>query len=394
MYTKKKKIIKFIICLAVIFNSIILMANANVEKMYEAYVDDILIGYTDNKNEFKQIYSDFNNELNEKVGSNLVQGKKIKFKANRDNIDKSSEENIKKNLKKVINDEVDAKIININNENYGVVFNEDEAKDVLKDFIVKNTEKFNVDVKSIINTEIKGNVKYLDIKTSVCNINDNDEIVDKMLNDKNLKVDIKVKEEKDVVIEPKTQIKRDDSKYIGENNIKEGIKGSKKVDSEVTYCNGEKVNEKIISEDVIKEPINRIEYRGSKTPIGTKVAFLQYPTRGTYITSKFGPRWGKNHNGIDIAGNTGDSVIAAFDGVIEDAGVVSGYGNMIKIKHENEFETLYGHLSAINVKKGQKVKKGDKIGAVGNTGRSTGPHLHFELKSKGVPINPEEYINK
>ncbi|SJT61603.1 Stage II sporulation protein Q [Clostridioides difficile] len=65
---------------------------------------------------------------------------------------------------------------------------------------------------------------------------------------------------------------------------------------------------------------------------------------------------------------------------------------MIKIKHEDGLETLYGHLSSINVKKGQEIKKGDVIGAVGSTGRSTGPHLHFELRSKGTPINPELYI--
>ncbi|MCS6105224.1 peptidase M23 [Clostridium botulinum] len=394
MNTRKMKVIKFIICLTVIFNSIILIANANSNKVFEAYVDGRLVGYIYDKKEFKQIYSGVNDELNKRLGTDLVQDKKLRFKTNKENIEKSSEENIKKNIKKIINDEVDAKLININNKDYGIVFNENEASDVFKDFIMQNLNKFNIKLDSVLNTEINANVKYSDVKVPISNVNDIKQIVDNMINDENIKVDVKIKEEKEVTVAPKTQIKRDDSMYIGESNIKEGEAGSKKVTAEVTYRNGEKLNENIISEYVTKETKDRIEYRGSKTPIGTKATFLQYPTRGRYITSKFGPRWGKTHNGIDIAGNTGDPVTAAFNGVIEEAGVVSGYGNMIKIKHEDGLETLYGHLSSIHVKKGQEIKKGDVIGAVGSTGRSTGPHLHFELRSKGTPINPESYIKQ
>ncbi|WP_252243272.1 MULTISPECIES: M23 family metallopeptidase [unclassified Clostridium] len=392
MNTRKMKVIKFIICLTVIFNSIILIANANSNKVFEAYVDGRLVGYIYDKKEFKQIYSEVNEELNKRLGTDVVQDKKVRFKANKESIEKSSEENIKNNIKKTINDEVDAKLININNKDYGIVFNENETSEVFKDFIMKNLNKFNMSLDSVLDTEINANVKYSDIKVPISTVNDIEQIVDNMINDENIKVNVKIKEEKEVTVAPKTQIKRDDSKYIGESNIKEGESGSKRVTAEVTYCNGEKLNENVISEYVTKEAKDKIEYRGSKTPIGAKVTFLQYPTRGRYITSKFGPRWGKTHNGIDIAGNTGDPVTAAFDGVIEDAGVVSGYGNMIKIKHEDGLETLYGHLSSINVKKGKEIKKGDVIGEVGSTGRSTGPHLHFELRSKGTPINPESYI--
>ncbi len=392
MNTRKMKVIKFIICLTVIFNSIILIANANSNKVFEAYVDGRLVGYIYDKKEFKQIYSEVNEELNKRLGTDVVQGKKVRFKGNKESIEKSSEENIKNNIKKTINDEVDAKLININNKDYGIVFNENETSEVFKYFIMKNLNKFNINLDSVLDTEINAKVKYSDIKVPISNVNDIEQIVDNMINDENIKVNVKIKEEKEVTVAPKTQIKRDDSMYIGESNIKEGESGSKRVTAEVTYCNGEKLNENVISEYVTKEAKDKIEYRGSKTPIGAKVTFLQYPTRGRYITSKFGPRWGKTHNGIDIAGNTGDPVTAAFDGVIEDAGVVSGYGNMIKIKHEDGLETLYGHLSSINVKKGQEIKKGDVIGEVGSTGRSTGPHLHFELRSKGTPINPELYI--
>lgn len=106
------------------------------------------------------------------------------------------------------------------------------------------------------------------------------------------------------------------------------------------------------------------------------------------ITSWFGWRDSCNHNGIDIDLNKGDPVVAAFEGKVRIAKREGGFGNVVIIRHYNGLETVYGHLSKIKVKEGQIVRSGQVIGLGGSTGHSTGSHLHFEIRFKGVPINP------
>jgi murein DD-endopeptidase MepM/ murein hydrolase activator NlpD len=111
------------------------------------------------------------------------------------------------------------------------------------------------------------------------------------------------------------------------------------------------------------------------------------------VNSKFGWRDGRMHKGIDINLNRGDAVVAAFDGMVRIACIKGGYGNVIIIRHYNGLETVYGHLSKIKVKPGQIVLAGQLIGLGGNTGRSSGPHLHFEVRFKGQALNPSSIIS-
>ena len=113
------------------------------------------------------------------------------------------------------------------------------------------------------------------------------------------------------------------------------------------------------------------------------------PTPSRKINSKFGPRWGRTHEGLDIKVYIGDTIRAAFDGKVRICKYNgSGYGYYIVIRHPNGLETLYGHLSKQIVKKDQIVRAGEPIGLGGNTGRSYGSHLHFETRLLGQPINP------
>lgn len=109
-------------------------------------------------------------------------------------------------------------------------------------------------------------------------------------------------------------------------------------------------------------------------------------------TSGFGPRWGKVHEGHDFAGPQGTAIHATAEGTVIFAGRQSGYGNLIKIRHQFGIETRYAHLSKIRVSVGQKVSRGDRIGDMGNTGRSTGTHLHYEVRVGGRPVDPMTYI--
>ncbi|MCD7900039.1 MAG: peptidoglycan DD-metalloendopeptidase family protein [Bacteroides sp.] len=115
------------------------------------------------------------------------------------------------------------------------------------------------------------------------------------------------------------------------------------------------------------------------------------PTPSTRITSKFGPRRGRMHNGIDVKVQVGDTIYAAFDGkirMVRDQGRRKGYGKYVVIRHDNGLETVYGHLSKHLVKEDELVKAGEPIGLGGNTGRSYGSHLHFETRFLGIAINP------
>jgi murein DD-endopeptidase MepM/ murein hydrolase activator NlpD len=118
---------------------------------------------------------------------------------------------------------------------------------------------------------------------------------------------------------------------------------------------------------------------------------LSSPVKGTE-TSPFGPRWGRNHDGVDIAAPTGTPIRAAECGIVSFAGAQSGYGNMVCVKHSSRFETCYAHMTNYAVSQGQRVEQGQVIGYVGCTGNCTGPHLHFETRVDGSARDPRPYL--
>ena len=121
-------------------------------------------------------------------------------------------------------------------------------------------------------------------------------------------------------------------------------------------------------------------------------ASLIWPVGGP-VTSGFGPRWGRQHNGIDIAANSGTTVAAGGAGTVIAAGNSGAFGNRVMIDHGGGLVTLYAHLSSINVSNGQSVNAGTAIGAIGCTGSCTGPHLHLETRINGVAYNPLNYLS-
>jgi murein DD-endopeptidase MepM/ murein hydrolase activator NlpD len=134
------------------------------------------------------------------------------------------------------------------------------------------------------------------------------------------------------------------------------------------------------------DEINLYRIAAERTP-------FSLPVLDSYrLTSGFGMRWGRLHAGLDFAAPVGTPIYATADGVVTEAGWSSGYGRLIKIQHEFGIETRYGHLNAIRVNVGERVSRGDRIGDMGNSGRSTGPHLHYEIRVGGEAVNPMVYI--
>ena len=188
-------------------------------------------------------------------------------------------------------------------------------------------------------------------------------------------------------------IDNDDWYTTEQKVLQEPEKGYRKMIADITYRNDEQVRVDIVYENIVKEAIPKIVERGTKTP-----PTYIYPVSGR-VSSSFGrrkaPKKGAStyHKGMDFAVPTGTAIRATSGGVVTKAGWGSGYGYVVYIRHPDGKESRYGHCSKVLVKAGQSVKQGEKIALSGNTGISTGPHLHFEILVGGSQVNPLKYLN-
>ncbi len=185
-----------------------------------------------------------------------------------------------------------------------------------------------------------------------------------------------------------TQYIENDSWYTTQQVVRqEAVPGHHEVTVLTTSRNGAETSREMVSENVITEPVPEIIEKGTQTP----PTYIKPITGGT-LTSTFKWRWGRMHKGIDWAVPKGTAVRASCGGTVVSAGWSGGYGNCITIRHPDGKQTRYGHLSKILVSAGQKVDQGQKIALSGNTGRSTGPHVHFEIIVNGSQVNPLKYL--
>jgi hypothetical protein len=169
-----------------------------------------------------------------------------------------------------------------------------------------------------------------------------------------------------------------------------GIDGFNTVTADISYISGRESDRVILDVEHTLEPVTQVIAQGTLAP----PTFIR-PFWGR-VTSTFGMRrlFGRTamHTGVDFAGPIGSPIVASSDGVVTFAGTRSGYGLCVEIRHPNGISTLYAHNSRNLVRVGQHVKQGELIARVGNTGRSTGPHVHFEIIVNGRPVNPFNYI--
>ncbi|MGM8215803.1 peptidoglycan DD-metalloendopeptidase family protein [Bacillaceae bacterium W0354] len=201
-----------------------------------------------------------------------------------------------------------------------------------------------------------------------------------------------VEKTEDESIDYEIVYKNSDSLYKGESRVEQqGVEGKKRVTYHVTTKNNEVISKEKIDEEVIKEPTEKIVLQGTKVISSRGTGNFAWPTYGGSITSYVGYRWGAYHKGIDIAGVSNRTIMAADNGVVTFAGWDGGYGNKVVINHNNGYRTVYAHMSSIKVRAGQTVRKGQALGIMGTTGNSTGVHLHFEMYKNGALVNPLNY---
>jgi len=201
-----------------------------------------------------------------------------------------------------------------------------------------------------------------------------------------------------------TQIEYDNNMLIGQEYVKQqGESGLQRITKKVKYVNGEINNVVTVTATELKPVINSIIVKGGKViPSVGDTSSWYWPTiQGYTISSHYGWRWGKIHDGIDLSGTGhGSPIYASNNGVVAEVGYNHySMGNYVYINHNNGYYTTYLHLSSVKVKKGQVVARGQAIGGMGNTGRSTGTHLHFSIWT-GYPYiggkshNPYPYLMK
>ncbi len=180
------------------------------------------------------------------------------------------------------------------------------------------------------------------------------------------------------------------------NVVTKGYDGGGTETYEVICVDGVEISRTVLSLDVTIEPSPEV------IRIGTCSDGMNVATHGDFIkpydgivTSYMGPRWGRTHNGIDIADSecNGAPAVAAADGIVIRADWYGGYGNCVIIDHGNGVQTLYAHFKSLTVSVGDVVKAGDVVGKIGSTGNSTGPHLHFEVHVDGEIVNPLIFVD-
>ncbi len=176
--------------------------------------------------------------------------------------------------------------------------------------------------------------------------------------------------------------------------LQEPSAGHRIVVADVSFRNNEEVSREILKEEITYEAVAKIQERGTKIP----PTYIK-PISGGRLSSQFGRRKAPTrgastyHKGIDWATPVGTAVMASSAGTVVRAGWGSGYGYVVYINHADGRQTRYGHLSKVLVSTGQTVSQGQKIALSGNTGVSTGPHIHFEILVNGSQVNPMDYLN-
>ena len=317
------------------------------------------------------------------------------------NLSNNSVNEFKAKLLDSLNIKINAYAVVISNEVFGYVANIDDIE-LIKGYIIqKYIDKIGLDSENerIENIAFVEKIELLASEIEYSKIDNYKNVAENIysisiIDEDLLGIQITVNSKEEVEFEPVTIINETDELYIGNEEIVDGENGVKIVNKESVYSGVHRTDEMVLSEAVIKIAQPIVINKGTKNPYYDGVVFLSSPTSGGYISALFGePRNTSYHKGVDIAKNLGEDVTSALDGKVISAGYNNGgYGNLVIIEHEDNIQTYYAHLNEIYVSEGEVVTEGSCIGTIGSTGYSTGPHLHFELRVNGVPVDPLEYI--
>ncbi len=263
----------------------------------------------------------------------------------------------------------------------------DRVKERLIDYYIREHNLVNVPINW---TKIKEKVSFVEETINIEDLLDEDQLYDFILSNNESNNTLATVE----IVARKTFLENNNGKKIQVMELSSRTNNREQVDNknydrevvkEITYNNEKYIGMRKVSTKILKPSLSEVQ--------GNEAFYLNNPSNNSIITSTFGLRWGgEKHHGIDIAGNIGDPIFAAESGFANLVSYNNVYGNYMKLNHGKGVETLYGHCDVMFVEEGEYVEKGQMIGRIGNTGRSTGPHLHFEVRVNGKADNPLNYV--
>ena len=247
----------------------------------------------------------------------------------------------------------------------------------------------------ITSIDIEDNVSGTSDQADPEAVNTPEEAAALLLEAKDITVTVEKQQRVEESVKFETVEKEDDGLFIGNTEVEQkGKDGEKHVTYTITEQDGEQQAREATDEKMTAEPVEKVILNGTKELPSVGTGEFVWPAQGGYISSKKGPRWGGEHKGIDIAQPDGFDILASDHGVVKAAGTDGSFGKRVIIDHNNGFETIYAHLDSIDVKVGDKVPQGTKLGVMGTTGRSTGIHLHFEISENGDIKDPLNYVSQ
>jgi murein DD-endopeptidase MepM/ murein hydrolase activator NlpD len=386
-----------VILITLIVTATMLYFNVYRYDGYKISIGGNTITYVKSKGQFNRTYNQLKNDINFKYKNVVIKNDFTLEKTKVGDVSMFlSGNNLKNIIMKKFNISMDGFLMKSDNRKLSYVASESQGKEILnsvKKFYAKEAK-----LSSITKIEIVNNITYVPLRVKMINLFENNDIVGELIKYNTITqipfITIKIvgNISKSETIYRATIIKSSSSLMAGVNKTEhEGKNGTKKVITEVTELNDDIVSRNVVREEIITPVQNKEVSVGNSKPIIVGMAYMNSPSRGS-ISSGFGMRWGKMHKGIDIAASLGASINSVLAGIVTFTGWQEGYGNVIIINHGEGLETAYAHCSVISVKRNEAIKLGEKIGEVGSTGHSTGPHLHFEVRENGVAINPQKYI--
>ncbi len=229
--------------------------------------------------------------------------------------------------------------------------------------------------------------------------------VDTDENVKNIISNLKVKTVSKVSFEApiafSTKVVNTSSQYVGYSKVTtKGVQGLASKTELVETVNGTEASRETLKNEVLVQPVTQVVVKGTAINMASATEKAEAASKGfimplksyVYVSAYWGD--GRNHKAIDFAGHRGTALFAAKGGVVTCAGYRGNYGYLVEIDHGDGFKTRYAHCNALCVKVGQTVAQGQQIATMGNTGRSTGDHLHFEILKNGTQVNPAPYLPK
>lgn len=383
-----QKHIAFICSIAIGVTSGSAMLNHYCTGGYKITVEGKTIGYVENSSDYEKALSSVNDTLRADFGEEYTLSPDASLTGVI--LDKSmlsSEEELHDNIAGLSEFMTEGYVLSLNGEDLCAFASKDDALNTL----ILMRARYSVDGGA---TTIRENTEIISKQVSNAAIKTSEEAADMLLESGKLNVKSTVNSVYHITKDFDVIEEEDDTLLKGSRKIvSEGEVGEYAVSSLIEYNNGILVGESILSETLITEPKAEIVKVGTKEIPNMGTGNFIMPTQGK-LTSSYGGRWGRMHNGIDIGASIGTQIKASDTGVVIFAGYQGSYGNLIKIDHKNGYVTYYAHCSSLAVHVGETVVQGQIIGYVGNTGNSTGPHCHFEIQQNGTPLNPLNFLNR